>query len=409
MAKRRCVLGYAGTFDPMTNGHVWLIRQALVIADEVVVMVARNVQKVSLLDVGERVACLQEVVRGLGEDAQRVRVEVVSGEFTAVAAKRLGCVALVRGMRSSVDFEYENTIQKVNQDLLGGLPTYFVMPPRKEELLSSSFVKGLMQSRGWYGIARDLVPAGSLDLLARKYVLGWLERVGAGEWLGELGVGGFVREIFEGYSKEGRGYHGVRHLVDGLSELGWYLEGTKKGSGLPKVEQRLLVLAWCAHDIVQSWERDETGGGSKTAEQCSAWWLWERLKVEGLCGSGRISQEGLLLGVLTLIGSTAIGYEVDTDNVWADIVAVIHDVDYAIFGSEWSTYREYYDGVRWENSTVSDERFSSAREDFLRSLRGQVMFKTDEFGSVYEGVAHRNIERELLELERLGARSEGGW
>src|SRR5947209_16777504 len=93
---------YPGSFDPITNGHVFIIHRGLEIFDRLVVAIARNVRKTALFDYGERKEMIREVV---GSDA-RVEVDEFEGLLVDYARKR-GARIIVRGLRAVADFEYE--------------------------------------------------------------------------------------------------------------------------------------------------------------------------------------------------------------------------------------------------------------------------------------------------------------
>ena len=109
---------FAGSFDPFTRGHKAVVEEALRLFDEVVVAVGENVSKHSLLSVEERCRLIEEVYK----DNSRVRVasySTLTGDF----AREVGATALVRGVRNTVDFEFERTIEITNRQLFPELTT----------------------------------------------------------------------------------------------------------------------------------------------------------------------------------------------------------------------------------------------------------------------------------------------
>ena len=121
---------FPGSFDPFTKGHADIVRRALGLFDEVVIAVGYNEQKRGWLPVEERV----ETIRRLYSDEPRVRVESYSG-LTADFAKEQGAIALVRGVRTTADFEYEMQMADVNRRLTG-IET--ILLPATPELASIS-------------------------------------------------------------------------------------------------------------------------------------------------------------------------------------------------------------------------------------------------------------------------------
>ena len=106
---------YPGSFDPVTYGHIDIIKRAAAMFDEVTVAVLDNVSKRPLFSVEERVRMLQMVT----EDIPNVHVDSFSG-LTIDYAKRIGTHIIVRGLRAVTDFEYELQIAQTNRKLSGG-------------------------------------------------------------------------------------------------------------------------------------------------------------------------------------------------------------------------------------------------------------------------------------------------
>lgn len=139
---------YAGSFDPPTLGHLWMIRQGASMFDELVVALAVNPEKKPFLSTAERRAALQEMLAEVPE-RDRVRVETVSHGFLVDFAREAGATHLLRGVRNSTDFEYEKTMARVNARMEPGIRTVFLMPPGELEEVSSSLVRGFVGVPGW--------------------------------------------------------------------------------------------------------------------------------------------------------------------------------------------------------------------------------------------------------------------
>ena len=150
-------IGFSGTLDPITNGHMWVIGEARVLADEVVVLISENPFKKPQFGAALRKQIVEQSVAAQGWD--NVSVVLVRGDYTARAAKRMGIDFLIRGIRNTSDFDYENLIQQANVDVLNGAKTLFVMPPRDLGSVSSSFVRGLQGPVGWHWTTQRFMPA----------------------------------------------------------------------------------------------------------------------------------------------------------------------------------------------------------------------------------------------------------
>ncbi|MDK4679765.1 pantetheine-phosphate adenylyltransferase [Kingella negevensis] len=149
---RRAV--YAGSFDPPTNGHLWMITEAQQLFDELIVAIGVNPDKKSSYTVAERMAFLQDMVAPF----DNVRVASFEYEFLVNYAHDVGATFIVRGIRSATDYEYERAIRYINADLQPSIQTVFLMPPREIAEISSTMVKGLVGPKGWRDIVHRYVP-----------------------------------------------------------------------------------------------------------------------------------------------------------------------------------------------------------------------------------------------------------
>lgn len=127
---------YPGSFDPVTNGHIDLIRRAARLFDKVVVTVANNSSKTSLFSPEQRVEFLKRAC----DDIENVEVDYFSGLLYKEVEKR-GAVAVVRGLRSVADFEWEAQMASMNRELSRECETVFLTASPEFSFVSSSMVK----------------------------------------------------------------------------------------------------------------------------------------------------------------------------------------------------------------------------------------------------------------------------
>lgn len=153
---------YPGSFDPITNGHIDIVKRALGIFDNVVVAIAENVRKAPLFSVDER---KRHILDALGPDASRVEVDAFEGLLVDYV-KRRGARIVVRGLRALADFEYEFQLAHMNRRLGGDIDTIFLMTSEKDFYVSSSLVKEVAQ---FGGDVTGLVPPGVHEALTRKF------------------------------------------------------------------------------------------------------------------------------------------------------------------------------------------------------------------------------------------------
>ena len=131
---------YPGSFDPVTSGHLNIIRRAANIFDKLIVCVMVNAGKNPMFTQEERV----ELIRKVTADIPNVEVDC-SGELLAEYAKRRGCGVIVKGLRAGSDFENEFQMALINHKINPGLDTMFLTSEHQYMYLSSSTVKELGQ------------------------------------------------------------------------------------------------------------------------------------------------------------------------------------------------------------------------------------------------------------------------
>ena len=134
---------YPGTFDPITNGHVDIVERAANLFDHVIIAVANNPKKKSLFTVEERINQVQASIKSLNN------VSVSSTNVLIVNfAKENEAIALVRGLRTISDFEYELQMALMNRSLAPEISTIFMMPDEKYMHLNSTVVKEIAALKG---------------------------------------------------------------------------------------------------------------------------------------------------------------------------------------------------------------------------------------------------------------------
>ncbi|MBI1820785.1 MAG: pantetheine-phosphate adenylyltransferase [Nitrospirae bacterium] len=141
---------YPGTFDPVTNGHIDLIKRSLALFEEVIVAIAPSPHKHPLFNVEDRL----EMIKTSVADIPRVEVEVFDGLLIDYVREKKA-VAVIRGLRAVSDFEYELQMALMNRKLDAHIETVFLMPSEEYSYLTSSIIKGVA---GYGGDVRELVP-----------------------------------------------------------------------------------------------------------------------------------------------------------------------------------------------------------------------------------------------------------
>ena len=131
---------YPGTFDPMTTGHMDIVKRSLKIVDNLVIAVAKNLNKDSLFNIDERIKIISNDIKALNGINTRIKVIELSGLLTTFA-KTQNAICIIRGLRAVSDFEYEFQMTGMNYQLNPDIETIFLMTSEKNSFISSNFVK----------------------------------------------------------------------------------------------------------------------------------------------------------------------------------------------------------------------------------------------------------------------------
>ena len=145
---------YAGSFDPPTNGHLWMIQRGLELFDRLIVAIGTNPEKHYSFSVEERLELLKASV----PSCERLTFSNFDNRYLVDYAKEQNAAYILRGVRTADDYEYERVMRHINADLAPEITTIFLMPPRDIAELSSSMVKSLIGPAGWEDTVRRYVP-----------------------------------------------------------------------------------------------------------------------------------------------------------------------------------------------------------------------------------------------------------
>ena len=152
---------YPGSFDPVTFGHLDIIKRSAGMFDEIIVAVLQNSQKISLFNADVRVTILEDLL----SDLDNVKVEAFDGLLVDFARKK-EARTIVRGLRAVTDFEYELQIAQTNKVQYPDLDTVFLVTDLNYSYLSSSIVK---EFASFGGDISKFVPASIIPLIEAEY------------------------------------------------------------------------------------------------------------------------------------------------------------------------------------------------------------------------------------------------
>lgn len=154
---------YAGSFDPPTNGHLWMIERGLELFDRLIVAIGSNPAKSYSYSVPERLDMLRKSV----PQSDRLEVAHFDNRYLVEYAKKHSAAYVLRGIRSPNDYEYERVMRHINSDMAPEITTVFLMPPRDYAEVSSSMIKSLTGPEGWEDTVKRYVPPQVFEVLKK--------------------------------------------------------------------------------------------------------------------------------------------------------------------------------------------------------------------------------------------------
>ena len=382
----------AGSLDPITVGHVWVIKQAIKMFDKVYVAIGVNPEKKSSFSVEERKSMIENAFPIL----EYPNLEVISfqSEFLVDVCDQYGVDVMVRGIRNVQDFEYEKQIQDVNERINNRVQTVYLVPPNEVAGISSSMVKGLIGISQWQFVVGGLVPQENmsymtnlaysnkeLDLMLQDFidplkVFGGFSEDGYSH--NEKECKEFRKQLYSVYNATGRYYHTIQHVNE---MLGIFMGNTLHMD--PRAAfpcDSAILWAIIFHDYVYD-------PLSKTNEEDSveAWELFANRYEFFAPMKEEVSK-------LIMFTKT---HEAPKDEYWGEFMV---DLDMAILGSSTARFNEYERQIRNEYAMVDDETYKKGRLDFVQKILARnTIYLTKMFQNTHEKQARINLNK-LLEV-----------
>ena len=366
---------YPGSFDPITNGHIDIIKRAGGMFDSLTVLVAKNPEKNDFLPVEQRITLIKKALDF--EGLKNVFVDSCTG-LSVAYAKEHGCEYMVRGIRDSKDFEYEKELYRINKVLDSSIDTVYIPAKPEFENISSSLVRKLYQAGT--NIA-NFVPKSVLNFLSQTsdkqcietHLTTIMKKLGAdNKFIKQIN-----NEVIDAYSRENRGYHDTKHIETMLKQLDIFMANSKEANKVKNLDE--LRLAIIFHDYVNG-EPDEINKSIAYAQKV--------LKT--------INPEYDTSNLVNLISAT--DHSLIKANGSFD-EKLIHDLDLVILGQSDNEYNEYVKQIRAQYSQYSDFEFNKARLEVLKKLIYQPkVYKTEYFSDRFGNKALVNMLNEKEQL-----------
>ena len=355
---------YSGSFDIVTEGHLWMIKKGASLFDQLIVGIGTNPSKQTLFDFKTRKRLLESTCAGL---ADNLIIEDFGNLALVQFARDKHAAYILRGIRSMSDFDYERMLKNVNTDLDDSIETIFLMPPKNLSEVSSSMVKGMLKIKGWETIVKRYVPETmSLALIecfscdpvevARHYI----------------GIQASLM-IEQRYSAAGRFYHNLKHIENCLTEF--------REIEAKMIDPRAVVLALLFHDIVYDPQAQQ-----HLANEIASWDM-----LKHFCQLNDQDHSMIMNHILHTSHNFTGDKNEDTDYVCY--------IDMAILGYSEHEFEQYEANIRREYAFASDADYQAGRGHFLQTLlASEQIFKTDYFKNKYEESARANIKNLIKQL-----------
>ena len=354
---------YSGSFDIVTEGHLWMIKKGIELFDQLIIGIGTNPEKHTLFDFKTRKELLETVCVGLSDN-------LIIEDFGTLAlvqfAHDKNAKYILRGIRSIYDFDYERMLKNVNTDLDESIETVFLMPPKNLSEVSSSMVKGMLKIQGWEMIIKRYVPEAMQLALVQRFSYDPLQ-------LAELYLGESISETLKNYYHQfNRHYHNLDHLsvcLREFREIEKYLQNPYA-----------VLVALLFHDIIYDPDAEPLENERASCEMAKA-----------LCDFNEKDHNAIMNHILHTSHQYDGQKDTDTDYVC--------DIDLAILGYSASAFDQYEQAIRQEYGYFDDDKYKAGRLSFLRKLLdSKAIYKTPYFRMKYEVHARANIERLIDEL-----------
>tara|TARA_Y100001970_G_scaffold291794_1_gene430341 strand:- start:1223 stop:1723 length:501 start_codon:yes stop_codon:yes gene_type:complete len=145
--KKNRIAVYPGTFDPITFGHIDIIKRSLKLVDILIIAVANNINKISLFTIDDRIKMIENDIKKIIKSKNKIIIKKLPGLLTNFAKKNKAS-SIIRGLRAVSDFEYEFQMTGMNYQLDPSIETIFLMSSEKNSFISSNFVKEVHKLNG---------------------------------------------------------------------------------------------------------------------------------------------------------------------------------------------------------------------------------------------------------------------
>lgn len=356
---------YAGTFDPFTLGHESIVEAGSKLFDKVIVLIAYNANKKGMFTLNQRKKQIEEVIHKY----PNVELRVITDEFVASVAAKQKAGYLIRGIRDSVDYEYEQKIEKINKKINPNLQTVYISAPVELSEISSSMVKSLVGFAGWQKIVSTMVNERVLSDLMRakdeEFVSAAWKKIAGDDKVSQK----WLEKILHDYSQTHRHYHNLSHIVELLKQA----DELMNNSNFNSIHKAIIKYSIFFHDIVYNPQNRDN-------EKLSAELFMEFAQELNLT---QVIFEGVYESIIATANHS--------EKPKFEITEYFLDLDLSILGAEPSKFESYEDQIRQEYNFVPEEIFNIERSKIMQKLVNP--YKTEYGKQKYGSQALFNLKK----------------
>lgn len=409
---------YVGSFDPITNGHLWVVNESAKLFDEITVAIAQNAEKSAMFSVEKRKYFVEEA---LLPNHHNVRVEIMPNVFHIDYAHEIGAKYIVRGIRNPIDLEQETQILRFNERRNPSILPIFLMPPKELSDLSSTLVKNVLQVNDWDTEIAKMVPLRVVEEVCKLKAKPFFTTTSQGPEWSAIKQKGIIEDFVDRFNayydvdldyrylenlmqdkyktNYGRTYHNIDHLkkcfkwlhvIKCLENLEVYVYPplTITERKHEDITDLILIAAILFHDIV--YDVHAPSGANENASGAKAYEFFEKFDKD------------FALHVQQIIWATNYSLLNDHDFEEPYLAEIIRDIDLAELATDYEQFEKDTLNILVEYMRLGDYTHAEViqgRIDFLKSFNKRNIYSI--LGPEMEKKAHWNIKESLRNMDRI--------
>ncbi len=380
---------YAGSFDPPTLGHLYMVEQGATLFDRLHIAIGVNPAKQGMFSLPERLEMWKKALASLpAQIHNKISLTLLpKEEFLVDFARRNNLQFLLRGIRDSHDVTFEKQLAHENMKAAPEIQTVFLMSPPHLEVISSSAVKALVGPLGWRKWVQPKVPPFVLQSLQRVHLQQRFTQTATALGIPPQEAAPVFEKLMNQYNDPTRFYHTSDHILDCLEMLDRFRLDSGQDDKIQSIP--ILELALWFHDYYD--DRTDPNAIARSAS--------DAITFLQKSTQPHVKDQKHLNLLENNIMATLHQPKKQPSRTFD--VRLMQDIDLAILGRSPEAYLNYTQGVRKEYPSVPEELFASTRLGILqRFLKRPSIYKTPWFKQNFESSARKNLQQEIQHLQQ---------